>query len=66
MERVDGLVERADAFVGRFDSAVGRTQADVQRVLVELADGIDSITELADMLRRDPSSLINGKTWAGR
>lgn len=64
--KVDGLVAGANTFVGRFDSALGRTQGDIQRVLVQLADGIDSISELADMLKRDPSSLIQGKTWAGR
>jgi len=64
--KVDGFVANASTFVGRFDTAVGRTQSDVQRVLVELSDGIDSIAQLAEMLRRDPSSLIQGKTWAGR
>jgi len=64
--KVDGVVAQAGTFVGRFDTAVGRTQGDVQRVLVELADGIDSISELAELLRRDPSSLIQGKTWEGR
>ncbi len=64
--KVDKIVGNADAFLGRFDKAMGRTQNDVQRVLVELADGIDSIAELAELLRRDPSSLIQGKTWEGR
>lgn len=66
MTKVDKMVGNADAFLGRFDKAMGRTQGDFQRVLVELADGIDSIAELAELLRRDPSSLIQGKTWEGR
>ena len=73
MERIDGVVGKVDGAVAdaakvmqRVDTVVGRTSGDVQRVLVELADGIGSIAELADMLSRDPSSLIQGRTWEGR
>ncbi len=64
--KVDGAVADAASVMQRIDKVVGRTSGDMQRLLVELADGIGNIGELADILSRDPSSLIQGRTGEGR
>lgn len=69
VQRFDGMLARADGVIGRIDGAVGRTQGDIARVLRALGEGVDSIGELAEMLARDPSSLLVGKSarsWAVR
>lgn len=73
VQRFDALLARVDGVVGRIDKevvgAIGRTQGDVARVLRALGDGVEQIGELAEMLVRDPSSLVvgkSGKSWAVR
>ena len=62
LTRVSDAAQHVDQLVSHADGFLGRTQADVHRGVEAMVHGVDSFSDLADMLRSDPSSLVLGRT----
>ncbi|MFO0749713.1 MAG: MlaD family protein, partial [Myxococcota bacterium] len=72
-EGVDPLLAHLDQsavdarqLVARADTLMSRSQSDLHAALESISNGIDSIGDLADMLRSDPASLVFGRSTKPR
>ncbi len=60
--RVTEVAAHADELVVNAGRLLGRTRSDVSHALEAMTRGVDSFSDLADMLRSDPSSLVLGRS----
>lgn len=61
-----GAIEHIEALVGRADGVIGRAQTQLQTIMDDVSDGVRDVADLATMLKADPSSLLQGRTWPER
>lgn len=64
--RVTDVAAQADQLVARASGLLGRAQADLRTTLDSMVRGMDSFSDLADMLRSDPSSVVLGRSATPR
>ena len=60
--RVTEVAAHADALVVDARAILGGTRSDVHGALEAMTRGVDSFSDLADMLRSDPSSIVLGRS----
>ena len=63
---VRAAVAQVTAVGKNADVMVAQTQRQLQRVVDGVLDGMGDIGDLAAMLKADPSSLVQGRTWPKR